>query len=67
MSFTKQEVKVIAIEAPLTGFTAGAGTIVSTDTVIQAIQKDAGNLAITNTTIGTIQTGNNLFNYYNFR
>ena len=67
MSFTKQEVRVIAITAPLTGYTAGAGTITAADTILQAIQKTTGNLAVTNTTIGSIQTGNNLFNYYNFR
>jgi hypothetical protein len=33
------------IAAPLTGYTAGAGTIAATDTVLQGIQKLAGNAA----------------------
>ena len=67
MSFTKQEVKQIAITAPLTAYTPLTGTITSSDTVLQGIEKNAGNLAVTNITIGAIQVGNNLFNYYNFR
>jgi hypothetical protein len=34
-----------AIAAPLTGYVAGAGTITSADSILVAIQKNAGNLA----------------------
>ena len=43
----------------LTGFTQSSGTVVSTDTILQAIQKLSGNVA-------AASTGNKLFNYYNF-
>lgn len=56
---TKQEVKEIAITAPITGFTPAAGIIVDTDTILQALQKLQANAQPTNTAI-------NLLNYYNF-
>lgn len=33
-----------AISAPITGFTAGAGTVSSSDTILQALQKIVGNI-----------------------
>ena len=56
---TTQEIKDTAIQAALTGFVASAGTVVNTDTILQAIQKLAG-------TISAATSNNNLFNYYNF-
>lgn len=35
-----------AIAAPLTGFTAGAGTVTATDTILQAVQKLDGNTSL---------------------
>ena len=67
MALTKQETKEVAITAPLTGFVAGAGTIVATDTILLAMQKLQGNDAVATTQIGALQVGNNLFNYYNFK
>ncbi len=64
---TKQEVKKIAITAPLTGYVKSSGTIISTDTILQAFQKIDGNMDNLYTIIGTVQAGNNLFLYYNFR
>jgi hypothetical protein len=51
----------------LEGFTSSAGTVSSGDTIITAIQKIDGNVAQVQTQVGTVQVGNNLFNYYNFR
>lgn len=45
-SFTKKEIKEIAITAPLTGYVSGAGTISATDTILQAIQKLNANMII---------------------
>lgn len=60
---TKQEVKEIAITAPLTGYVSITGTITPTDTILDAIEKLNGNLA-------SLQVSANpatyLFNYYNF-
>jgi hypothetical protein len=55
------------ILALLTGYAAAAGTITSADSILTAIQKLDGNLALTNILVGQIQVGNNLYNYYNFR
>lgn len=57
---TVAEIKTIAIAAPLTGYEAGAGTIVATDTIKQAIQKVDAN-------VNSASVGNNLFNYFNFK
>jgi hypothetical protein len=51
----------------LTSYTASAGTVVSGDTIKEAIQKVDGNVAVVQTQISSVQVGNNLFNYYNFR
>lgn len=60
---TKQEVKEIAITAPITGFTSAAGTVTATDTILQAVNKLDGNTQ-------ALQVSANpatfLFNYYNF-
>ena len=50
----------------LTSYTASAGTVVSGDTIKEAIQKVDGNVTVVQTQISTVQVGNNLFNYYNF-
>jgi len=65
--YTKQEIETFAIDAPLTGYTPTTGTITSSNTVEQGIEINDGNLAVANTKIGALQSGNNLFNYYNFR
>lgn len=57
----------LATTTLLTGFVSGAGSVSSADTILQAIQKLDGNIAVNTTAIGTIQVGNNLFNYYNFK
>jgi len=66
---TKNEVKKIAITAPVTGYVAGVGlgTVVPTDTIKQAIEKVDGNAALAVSVASSAQVGNNLFNYYNFR
>jgi hypothetical protein len=56
-----------AIAATLTGYVSGAGAITSADSILSAIQKLDGTSNVLATQIGTIQVGNNLFNYYNFR
>jgi hypothetical protein len=48
-----------AIAAPLTGYTPGAGTIAATDSILQAIQKNAGNLSGLSTT--NVSEGTNLY------
>lgn len=65
--YTKKEVQDFAITAKLTGYAPTTGTITSTDSVETAIEKNDGNLSVANTRIGALQSGNNLFNYYNFR
>lgn len=57
------------IDALLTGFVADSGSVsvLATDTIKQAFQKLAGTDAQLSLQIGTVQVGNNLFNYYNFR
>lgn len=53
----------------LTGFSAGPGsqTVTSTDSILQALQKLAGNDTQQSILIITVSAGNNLFNYYNFK
>lgn len=63
---TKQEVKEIAITAPITGFVSGAGTVVDTDTILQAIDKLDGNTTAVQASIAPVSKATNLFNYYNF-
>jgi hypothetical protein len=63
---TKQEVKEIAITAPITGYVSVAGTVVDTDTILQAINKLNGNTADIQASINPISTATLLFNYYNF-
>lgn len=63
---TKQEVKEIAITAPITGFVSAAGTVAATDTILQAINKLNGNTAAIQATIAPISTATLLFNFYNF-
>ena len=60
---TKQEVKEIAITAPITGYVSVVGTLVETDTILDAIEKLNGN--ITNLQTQT-NPATNLFNFYNF-
>lgn len=43
MSFTKTEIRKIALAAPITGFVSGAGVVTSADTVETAIEKLNGN------------------------
>lgn len=50
----------------LTAFASSSGSITSADSILSAIQKLDGRVANNSTTINLIQTGNNLFNYYNF-
>ena len=64
---TIAEIKTIAIAAPLTGYVAGAGTIVATDTIKQAIQKVDSNASNAIVIASSAQVGNNLFNFYNFK
>lgn len=63
---TKQEVKEIAITAPLTGFVSLTGTITPADTILDGIEKLNGNLAAVQATVTPISTATLLFNYYNF-
>lgn len=56
----------VVIGALLTGYVSGAGTVSAADSILTAIQKLNGNVDANTTAIGTIQVGNNLFNYYNF-
>lgn len=41
---------------PITGFSAGAGTVAATDTIVQAFNKVVGNLTATNTAIDNLDT-----------
>jgi tetrahydromethanopterin S-methyltransferase subunit B len=63
---TKQEVKEIAITAPITGYVSAAGTVVDTDTILEAIEKLNGNITNVANSLIPATTGNNLFNFYNF-
>jgi hypothetical protein len=63
---TKQEVKEIAITAPITGYVSVAGTVVDTDTILEAIEKLNGNIVALQSTVTPISTATLLFNYYNF-
>lgn len=63
---TKQEVKEIAITAPITGYVSVAGTVVDTDTILDAIEKLNGNTVALQASINPISTATLLFNYYNF-
>jgi len=63
---TKQEVKEIAITAPITGYVSLAGTVVDTDTILEAIEKLNGNITNVANSLIPATTGNNLFNFYNF-
>lgn len=63
---TKQEVKEIAITAPITGFVSTSGTVVDTDTILDAIEKLDGNVTNVQINLTPISTGNKIFNYYNF-
>ena len=45
---TKQEVKEIAITAPITGFISSAGIVTQTDTILESIQKLNGNVSAIN-------------------
>lgn len=63
MAITKTEVKQIAITAPLTGFVSGAGTVVATDTILEAIEKLDANVTVVS--VGAV--GDKLFLYYNFK
>ena len=56
---TIQETQAIAIQSILTGFLSGTGTVSSSDTILQAIQKLSGNILTTSSSA-------NLFNSYNF-
>ena len=48
-----------AIAAPLTGYTSGAGTVSSADSVLQAIQKLNGNIAAIPSSTPTVVDGGN--------
>lgn len=67
MSFTKTEVKQIAITAPLTGFVTQTGTPIPADSILIGIEKNAGTIGQLQAQIGALTIGINLFNYYNFK
>ncbi len=56
----------VVIAELLTGFTSGPGTVSAADSILSAIQKLNGNVINNTAIIGSIQSGNNLFNYFNF-
>ncbi len=56
----------VVIAELFTGFTSGPGTVSAADSILSAIQKLNGNVINNTAIIGSIQSGNNLFNYFNF-
>lgn len=47
MAYTQNQIKKIAITAPVTGYAATTGTVVPTDTILQALQKLDGTINVT--------------------
>ena len=65
--YTKQEIQTFAVQAPVSYFTPNNGAIADGDGLQVVAEKLDGKDAQLSAQIGTIQVGNNLFNYYNFR
>lgn len=58
----------VGAAAPLSGsYVSGAGVVTPGDTIEEAIEKLDGNIDFTQGQIAASSSGNNLFNYYNFK
>lgn len=68
MAYTKRQIEVIAVAAPVTSFAVGSPvTIVAGDPVQVSLEKAQAQINQLQVQVGAIQVGNNLFNYYNFK